>query len=145
MTRKSIILAIMALLALGAAASADKKAEMKTFTGTWTCLACDLKQYEGLRAQCEDFGHKHCLRLDNGRYIQFLENDHSIDLVKGGGRHEAKISVRGLYDKDSRTMDIESYTIDGMTTAWCDQHHRMDMCAWQAKHPGKNEGGKSDK
>jgi hypothetical protein len=117
------------LFLLTVVAFAQQKTEHKTFTGTWTCLACDMKGHDGsVRAQCEELGHRHCLRLDNGDYVFFLENDHSLELIKGGGRHEARVTVKGTYFKKARTIDVQSYTIDGRNTAWCPEHSRMDLC-----------------
>ncbi len=143
MIRKGLFLCAVILLAMGASVFAGEKGLTKEFTGTWTCLACDLKKLDGVRAQCEDFGHKHCLRLSDGRYIQFLENDHSIDLIKGGGRHDVELTVRGIYNSKARVIDVESYTIDGVTTTWCAEHGRMDQCSWQAKHQGEKKNSKS--
>lgn len=144
MIRKSLFFGAVVLLAMSAGIFAAERGQKKEFTGTWTCLACDLKKFDGVRAQCEDFGHKHCLRLNDGRYIQFLENDHSIDLIKGGGRHEVQLTVRGIYDSKSHTIDVEDYTIDGVTTTWCSDHNRMDHCAWQAKHQKEKKDNESD-
>ncbi len=143
MARASMVFAIVMLTAFSIVAAAGPKAEKKTFTGTWVCLACDLKNVESVRAQCEDFGHRHCLKLNDGKYVQFLENDHSIDLIKGGGRHDTEITVTGLYDSNARTIDVENYTIDGRTSTWCAAHSKMDMCEWQAKHKD-DKGGKAN-
>jgi hypothetical protein len=113
---------------LTAAAGYWNESQRKTLEGKLTCLACDLKGLAGVNAQCETFGHRHSLRLDNGEYVYFLENDHSENLIKGGGRHDAQVKVTGIYNKKSHTIDIESYEIDGLTTAWCDGHKQMDMC-----------------
>jgi hypothetical protein len=144
MVRKMLFFGTVMFLAMTAISFAGERGQKKEFTGTWTCLACDLKKLDGVRAQCEDFGHKHCLRLNDGRYIQFLENDHSTDLIKGGGRHEVQLTVRGIYDSKSHTIDVESYVIDGITTTWCTDHSRMDHCAWQAEHQEKKKDSGSE-
>jgi len=129
--RKSVVFLMLMFVSLGATAIAESPngGMLKTCNGTLTCLACDLRHYEGLNAQCEVFGHRHSIRLKNGDYIYFLENDHSTDLIKGGGRHNAQIEVTGFYDKKSHTIDVQSYVIDGIRTEWCADHERMDMCA----------------
>jgi hypothetical protein len=126
--RKISVFSVLAIAALSGAASANSQKNVKTFTGTHTCLACDLKKLEGTNSECEAYGHKHCLRLDNGKYINFLENDHSEALIKGGGRHNTRITVTGIYDSKSHTMDIHNYVIDGIKTVWCEKHHQMDIC-----------------
>ena len=130
MIRKTVLLLMLSIVILGVTASADNwnDNKLKTYTGTLTCLACDLKKLAGTNSQCETFGHRHSLRLDNGNYIYFLENDHSEDLVKGGGRHDTRITVTGIYNKKSHTIDVQSYEIDGIKTEWCRGHERMDMC-----------------
>lgn len=116
------------LLLFTAVAVAQKNSEQKTFTGTWTCLNCDLKGLDGSsRTQCEDLGHRHCLRLDNGKYLFFLDNDHATALIKGGGRHETRMSVKGTYYHDAHTIDVQSYVIDGRTTSWSAERQRMEL------------------
>jgi hypothetical protein len=137
MHRISVTL-VLVIAALNVTASAASKKNAKTFTGTHTCLACDLKKLEGTNSECEAYGHKHCLRLDNGKYINFLENDHSEALIKGGGRHNTRITVTGIYNSNSHTIDIQSYVIDGIKTEWCEKHHQMDICASTKSGESKN-------
>jgi hypothetical protein len=136
---------IMILASVVASAQQPQSGVIKTFKGTWTCLACDLKGLDGsVRAQCEDLGHKHCLRLDNGNYVFFLENDHSLDLIKGGGRHNTRMSVTGKYFPKAHVLDVQSYVIDDITTAWCPVHQKMDMCS-DAKHASQEDAGGENK
>jgi len=128
MVRKTALFLLLAFVSLGVTASAGNNAKVKTFEGTLTCLACDMKNLDGANAQCEAFGHRHSLRLDNGNYIYFIENDHSEALIKGGGRHNTRAKVTGIYNKKAHALDVQTYEIDGLTTAWCDVHGTMDMC-----------------
>ena len=138
MIRKTTVLLVLAIAALSVAASAASQKNVKTFTGTLTCLACDLKKLEGINSECEVYGHRHSLRLDNGKYINFLENDHSEALLKGGGRHNTKVQVTGVYDSKSHTIDINSYVIDGINTVWCEKHGQMDTCGNPKPAESKN-------
>ena len=130
MIHRKIQFSLLLVLALCAVAFAQQLGEKRALTGTWTCLSCDLKGLDGSdHKQCEDAGHKHCLKLDNGNYVFFLENDRSADIIKGGRKHDVRITVEGTYYPKAHTIDVQSYTIDGRKTAWCDTHHRMDMDA----------------
>jgi hypothetical protein len=137
MIRKISLFLVVAMAVFAVVASAARGKNLTTYKGTLTCLACDLKKGVGLNSECEVYGHRHSLRLDNGKYIYFLENDHSEALVKGGGRHDTRIQVTGVYDPNSHTIDVESYVIDGIKTSWCDEHSRMDMCG--DKKAGESE------
>jgi hypothetical protein len=138
MNRKISMSLMLAMTVLSVSVSAGSKAKVKTLTGTLTCLACDLKKLAGTNSECEAYGHKHCLRLDNDKYVNFLENDHSEALIKGGGRHDTRATVTGIYDSKSRTMDVQSYVIDGITTAWCEKHGQMDTCGDKIQGTAKN-------
>jgi hypothetical protein len=82
MTWKTLVM----LLLFAAVAVAQPKTEQKTFTGTWTCLNCDLAGLVNRPpAECEDLVHRHCLRLDSGKYLFFLDNDRGKALIQGGG------------------------------------------------------------
>jgi len=137
--RKTVLFLALALFGFSITASAGywNDNEQKTLTGTLTCLACDLKNLAGTNSQCEVFGHRHSLRLNNGDYVYFLENDHSEALIQGGGRHDTKVKVTGIYNKKSHTIDVQSYEIDGVVTEWCDSHKRMDMCGHEMAHKDK--------
>jgi hypothetical protein len=128
MTFQSAWKTLMLLLLFATVAVAQQQAEPKSFTGTWTCLNCDLAGRDGSsRTQCEDLGHRHCLRLNNGKYLFFLDNDHATALIKGGGRHEVRMSVTGTYFPNAHTIDVQSYVIDGRTTSWNEEHQKMEM------------------
>jgi hypothetical protein len=125
MTWKTLVM----LLLFAAIATAQQKSEIKTFTGTWTCLNCSLAGLVNRpTAECEDLGHRHCLRLDNGKFLFFLDNDRAKALIQGGGRPEMKMSVTGIYYPNANTIDVHTYVIDGKTTSWCAEHTQMDLC-----------------
>lgn len=129
MTRHRVIIAIaLGLIACSSVLVASPRTT-HTFIGTYLCISCDLEKTAGLNAQCETFGHHHGIKLSNGRYIYLLENDHSADLIKGGGRENFPIQVTGYYDRFARTLDVQKYKIDGIESTWCQEHHRMDPCS----------------
>ena len=138
MIRRIAVFLVLAITALSVAASAASQKNTKTFTGTLTCLACDLKKLEGTNSECEAYGHRHSLRLDNGKYVNFLENDHSEALLKGGGRHNTRIQVTGIYDSKSHTIDVHDYVIDNIQTVWCEKHGQMDICGDTKSGESKN-------
>jgi hypothetical protein len=119
---------LVMLLLFVTVAFAQQKTEQKTFTGTWTCLNCSLAGLVNRpTTECEDLGHRHCLRLDNGKYLFFLDNDRGKALIQGGGRPEMKMTVKGAYYPSAQTIDVHSYVIDGKTTSWSEEHQRMEM------------------
>ena len=128
MTRKLSLFLVLAMAISSISALAATQPNVKTLTGTLTCLACDLKKLKGVNSECEAYGHKHCLRLDNDKYVNFLVNDHAEALIRGGGRHDTRVTVTGIYDANSRTIDVQSYVIDGIETTWCEKHGQMDIC-----------------
>jgi hypothetical protein len=139
----ALSLSVFAQQAQQTSTQPKQQGEQRTFTGTWTCLACDLKGLEGsAAAECEQLGHKHSLRLSNGKYIYFIENERSADLLKGGRVHNVKITVKGTYYPNAHAIDVESYIIDGKKTAWCTQHQRMDMDASTVGKQASEETGK---
>lgn len=138
MIRRIAVFSVLAIAALSVAASAASQKNTKTFTGTLTCLACDLKKSEGTNSECEGYGHRHSLRQDNGQYVNFLENDHSDALLKGGGRHNTVATVTGVYYSEAQTIDVHDYVIDGIRTAWCEKHGQMDICGNTKSGESKN-------
>ena len=134
MTRKTMLLPTVLLLALAVAVSAgEPKAEAKgksvEMEGTLVCLGCDLKMEQGARAACKDFGHRHALKTADGRLISFLENKYSADLIKGGDYTGKTIKVKGTYYADANVIDVESFEVGGKKMTWCDHCKAMDNCA----------------
>ena len=158
MLKKIGILAAIAALAIGVFAIAGEKsegekkvattqdespdmmkAERSAFEGTLVCLGCSLKKAEGARSECKVFGHTHALATADGKYISFLENKFSTDLVKGEKFHEKAISVDGMYYASANVMDVTTYTIDGKKSGWCDGCSAMDGCAYKAESSKKTD------
>ena len=109
----------------------------KTFSGTLTCLGCDLKS-SGANAQCKAYGHKHALKLEDGTFISFMENDQSTKLIEGGKMHNAEVEIHGVYFGDANMLDVESFNFDDKSFGWCAGHSSMDMC--HSKKMGKKAG-----
>ena len=127
MTRSQIFTSAALILLVGSAALGQTNTMPRTFTGTYTCIACDLKKTAGAHCQCDIYGHDYGIKLTDGTYIHFLPNDHSVDLVKGGGRTDFQITVTGIYDRSAHTIDVQKYTIDGVETVWSQEHNRMEI------------------
>ncbi len=118
-------------------ASADKDAlmhaEHTSFDGTLVCLGCSLKKAEGARSACKEFGHTHALMTSDGKYVSFLENKFSSDLVKGDKYHEKEISAHGIFYASANVLDVETFEIDGKKMGWCDHCASMDNCAYKGE------------
>ena len=104
------------------------KAEHATVEGTLVCLGCDLKKTEGANAACTVYGHKHALKTKDGKYINFLENQHSEDLVKGEKYHNKEIKVHGIYYASANLLEVESFELGDMKMTWCGHCSAMDAC-----------------
>ena len=126
-----LLLAALMMMSLSVLAGQDRteqSGEHQTFSGTLVCLGCDLKKAEGARAQCTDFGHKHALKTEDGKYITFLENKYAADLMKGK-HHDQTVEVHGVYFAGANTLDVESFTAGGKKMTWCGHCKAMDACA----------------
>jgi len=100
-----------------------------TFSGKLVCLACSLKS-EGAHAACKEFGHTHSLMTSDGKYISFLQNDHSKDLFEGTKGDNKMVTVTGHYFANANMLDVTSFTIEnGKKMSWCDHHMKMDACS----------------
>ena len=128
--RKGLVLNLAILLIIGALAFAGEKGEMKTFKGTLSCMGCDLKMEAGAHSQCKIYGHKHALKLEDGSYVSFLENDHSADLIAAGdGKwHGKNVEVTGTYYKKGNAIDVVSFKTMDKDFSWCEGHNKMDQC-----------------
>ncbi|UCC44253.1 MAG: hypothetical protein JSU65_14275 [Candidatus Zixiibacteriota bacterium] len=135
-----LAVAILAGLAVGAVAGeghdrsevakSSAKAEHVTLQGTLECLGCDLKSQGNARAACSIYGHKHALKTEDGRYINFLENKYSEALLKGEKLHGKKLEVHGVYFANANLMDVEAYeSEDNRKISWCSHCNRMDACS----------------
>ncbi len=142
MTRRLLTLTTVALvLAVGSAVLGQTINKVRTFKGTYTCIACDFKKTNGAHSQCDIYGHSFGLRLSDGSCVHFLRNDHSVDLLKGGGRSDFEITVSGVYDRNARTIDVQKYSIDGIETAWSPDHQKMEMVVSHKQLLSKEDRG----
>jgi hypothetical protein len=126
-TKRLLAVVAAALMLTTAASAGNTQRHQRTLSGTYVCLTCEMEKIEGARCQCDVYGHHYCLRLDDGRYVSFLPNDHSMDLIKGGGRKDFRMKVTGLYNPQSRSIDVQSYEIDGIKTVWNAKDGQMEM------------------
>ena len=121
--------AIIIILPLLAATSLTaNKAEDTTITGKIVCLACELKGSDGARADCALYGHREVLKALDGRYVYFLENRYSEDLLKGKKYHDKDVVVHGRYFSAGNLVDVKSFEVDGREYSWCAQCRDMDSC-----------------
>jgi hypothetical protein len=139
MTRRQIFSIMAVVLIVGSAVLGQTPDRKRTFTGTYTCISCDLKKTTGAHAQCDQFGHDYGIKLSNGTYIHLLYNDHSADLVKNGGRTDFQITVTGTYDRESHIIDVQKYAIDGVETVWSEEHQKMEMAQTHQQLAAKKE------
>jgi hypothetical protein len=141
MTYQTTWKTLVILLLFAGVAVAQQKTEQRTFTGTWTCLNCSLAGLVNRpQAECEDLGHRHCLRLSNGKYLFFLDNNRGKALIQGGGRRDVQMTVKGTYYPSAYTIDVQSYVIEGITTSWNEEHQKMEM----QTNPSGNRVEKND-
>lgn len=110
-------------------ASVKTTGEHATIKGTLVCLGCSLKKAEGANAACSVFGHTHALKTEDGKYVSFLQNKFSKDLLNGEKYHNKTVEVHGVYFASANLLDVENFTADGKKKAWCDQCSSMDGCS----------------
>ena len=130
------LLALLFVVAGSAYAAEDaskESGEHMSFDGTLVCLGCDLKQAEGARAACKTYGHAHALKTKDGRYIGFLQNQYSDDLIKGEKYHNKSMKVHGVYFADANVLDVEGFEADGKQMGWCGHCNAMDHCPYKGK------------
>lgn len=141
MTYRKLLIALPILLLIGAVAIAAPAKEFRNFNGTWMCPECAAMKQVDSPGQCEAKGHRHALKLDGGQMLTFLDSPRAATLIHGGGRDKVKIQVCGLYDGDTKTLDVDAYRIDDVWSTWCGGHGRMDSCR-STGEPGsaQNEG-----
>lgn len=141
MVRKTIV-TVIAVLCLGAMTiSAGEKSDKDmnknmgkevTMSGKLVCLGCTLKKTAGASSDCKLLGHSHVLETKDGKFISFLNNDASQDLISGLGMewHDKPITVTGVYYANANVIDVKTFSVDGgKMMSWCDMHHKMDACA----------------
>ena len=108
--------------------STAAKAEQVTVEGTLVCAACDLKATEGAGAACKVYGHRHALKTRDGKYINFLENKYSEDLIRGEKYHNKKMTVRGIRYANANLLEVESFEVGDKKMTWCNHCSAMDAC-----------------
>jgi len=138
MSRKLIVMAILALFAISSFVMAGEEAgkmkmkamkgEHADFSGTLVCMGCSLKKSEGANSACKVYGHKHAILTDDGKYINLLENKFSADLVSGEKYDMKKVSAHGIYHASANQLDVETFSVDGQKKTWCDHCSAMDGC-----------------
>jgi len=143
MLKKSTLMLVLAVFMAGAvlvvagtqkpATTGKNKVENATFKGTLVCLGCELSKAEGAHAACSVYGHRHVLKTADGKYISFLENKFSEELIKGKQYHGKTVEVHGTYYPQANVFDLETFTVDGKQKGWCDMHKQMDSCPFKSK------------
>ena len=111
----------------------QKAAPHVTLQGKLVCLGCDLKTAQGARAACSAYGHKHALKTRDGKYINFLANQYSEDLISGEKYHNKDVELHGIMFADANMLDVESFTVDGQKKGWCGHCNAMDGCPFKKK------------
>jgi len=137
--RKGLVLNLAILLMIGALAFAGDKGEQKTLKGTLSCMGCDLKKGSGANAQCKTYGHDHALKLEDGSYISFMENDHSEKLINAsdGKWHGKMIEVTGTFFANANVIDVTKFRTAGKAFSFCSGHKHMDECMSMHSAHGK--------
>ena len=128
--RKGLILTMAFVLMFGMLLFAGDKGEQKTLKGTLSCLGCDLKKDAGANAQCKIYGHDHALKLKDGSYVSFFENDHSEVLISAnkGEWHGSGIAVSGKFIDKANVIDVKSFEIKDKNYSWCGGCKNMGQC-----------------
>ncbi len=127
----SAIMLIIGVTALAGEKAVEPKGDHASFDGTLVCLGCDLKKAEGARAACSAYGHNHVLKTKDGKYISFLENDFSKDLIEGKKYDNKNIKVTGIFHKNANMLDVETFTVDDKKMGWCSHCSAMDNCPFK--------------
>lgn len=114
-SKVTLLLMVVMLAAVTSFAGEEKESapEQMTLEGKLVCLGCDLKSNEGARSSCSEFGHTHAIKSADGKYIGFLPNKFSKDLLKGEKYHNADLSVNGAFHATANLMDVHSFQVGG--------------------------------
>ncbi len=108
--------------------SAKTSGEHATLKGTLVCLGCSLKK-DGANSECSTFGHKHALKTEDGKFINFLENKFAADLIKGEKYSNKQVEVHGVYFANANSLDVENFSVDSKKKTWCGHCSSMDSCS----------------
>jgi len=110
-------------------ASVEMAGAEVTMKGQLVCLGCSLKT-DGAHAACSEFGCSHALKTSEGKYISFLQNKFSKNLMAGHDAHNKDVEVTGVFFANANVLDVTSYKVEeGKTISWCDGCKSMDACA----------------
>ena len=112
----------------GKASATDGIVKQANFEGKLVCMGCDLKRADGASAACSAYGHKHAVKTSVGRYINFLENKQSEDLVSGEKYHNKHVKVQGVFYANANQLEVKTFEVDGKSMNWCDHCKGMDAC-----------------
>ncbi len=126
-----IFLSGYVLVSAGETAKAKSNGEQAEFSGKVVCVSCTLKKSEGARAECSTYGHQHALKTADGKFINFLVNRYSADLISGEKYHNKDVKVHGVYYANANQLDVETIKSDGKTVGWCGHCSKMDGCAYK--------------
>lgn len=121
-----VFVIILPLLAVNTHSSG--RPAISAIEGKLVCMACELKAGEGARSACNEFGHNYGLKTADGRYLSFLENRYSKDLIAGENYGEKEIVIHGYFHKAANLIDVESFEVDGQKISWCAHCRTMDGC-----------------
>ncbi|MFH1891726.1 MAG: hypothetical protein ABIK83_03485 [Candidatus Zixiibacteriota bacterium] len=114
----------------GKVSGADAIVRQANFDGKLVCMGCDLKKADGAGAACSAYGHKYAVKTADGRYINFLENKQSEDLVSGEKYHNQDVKVQGVFYANANQLEVKTFEVDGKTMSWCDHCKGMDACMY---------------
>jgi len=110
------------------ASGTDGIVRQANFEGKLVCMGCDLKKAGGAGAACSAYGHKHAVKTADGRYINFLENKQSEDLISGEKYHNKHVKVQGVFYANANQLEVKTFEVDGKSINWCDHCKGMDAC-----------------
>jgi len=122
----AVFVIILPLLAV-TTQSSGRPAET-AIAGQLVCMACELKAGEGARAACGEFGHKYGLKTTDGKFLGFLENRYSKDLIAGEKYKDKDLVIHGHHHIAANLIDVESFDVDGLKISWCSHCRAMDSC-----------------
>ena len=124
----AVLVSMLAMPVLAGNDDSQKIVEAVDYKGTLVCQGCSLKA-DGARAACSEYGHKHALKTEDEKYVNFLENQYSADLLQGEKYHNKKMTVHGRYFAKANVLDVEWFEVEGKKKSWCGHCKSMDSCA----------------
>lgn len=131
-THMSLFVVLALMLAMPVLAGEDNSQntiKALDYKGTLVCQGCSLKKADGARAACSEYGHTHALKTEDNKFVSFLANQYSADLLQGEKYHNQKMTVHGRYFAKANVLDVEWFEVEGKKKSWCGQCKGMDGCA----------------